>query len=74
MLSLCKVVIVLENKQMLQALGAFLVNATIYADALMQRGATTPVTLKVLDSVVAVSCDVLARTTDEVGSEWNLRE
>ena len=29
---------------------------------------------KVLDSVVAVSCDVLARTTDEVGSEWNLRE
>ena len=33
MLSLCKVVIVLENKQMLQALGAFLVNATIYADA-----------------------------------------
>ena len=51
MLSLCKVVIVLENKQMLQALGAFLVNATIYADALMQRGATTPATLKVLDSV-----------------------
>lgn len=74
MLSLCKVVIVLENKQMLQALGAFLVNATIYADSLMQRGATTPATLKVLDSVVAVSCDVLARTTDEVGSEWNLRE
>lgn len=66
MLSLSKVVVVLENKQMYQALAAFLLNATVYVDSLMQRGATTPATLKVFDSVVAVSCDMLQRSSDEV--------
>ena len=65
MLSLSKVVIILENKQMYQALAALL-NATVFVDSLMQRGAATPAILKVFDSVVAVSCDMLLRSADEV--------
>ena len=66
MLSLSKVVIILENKQMYQALAAFLLNTTVFVDSLMQRGAATPAILKVFDSVVAVSCDMLLRSADEV--------
>ncbi|OAO14031.1 hypothetical protein AV274_4288 [Blastocystis sp. ATCC 50177/Nand II] len=65
-LSLSKVVIILENKQMYQALAAFLLNATVFVDSLMQRGAATPAILKVFDSVVAVSCDMLLRSADEM--------
>ena len=63
---MCKVVTILEDKQINQALSSFIFNASIYFTDLVKNKRTTNAVYSVFDNLVAVSCDLIARSLDEV--------
>lgn len=62
-------VTILEDKQINQALSSFIFNASIFFTALMKANRTTSAVMSVFDNLVAVSCDLLSRSVDEVSDE-----
>ena len=59
-------VTIVEDKQIYQALSSFLVNVSIYLSE--NRAIQVSERNRLLDTVVAVSCDLINRSVDEVGS------
>lgn len=60
---------ILEDKQINQALSSFIFNASIFFTELMKANRTTDAVMNVFDNLVAVSCDLLSRSVDEVSYE-----
>lgn len=60
---------ILEDKQINQALSSFIFNASIFFTELMKANRTTDAVMNVFDNLVAVSCDLLSRSVDEVNDE-----
>lgn len=60
---------ILEDKQINQALSSFIFNASIFFTELMKANRTTDAVMNVFDNLVAVSCDLLSRSVDEVSDE-----
>lgn len=60
---------ILEDKQINQALSSFIFNASVFFTELMKANRTTDAVMNVFDNLVAVSCDLLSRSVDEVSDE-----
>ena len=62
---LCKVVSMLQDRMISQAITSFLLNTSIFLDRLTDKD-LRDASLRTLDNVVAVGCDILNQCSDEV--------
>ena len=62
---LCKVVSMFQDRMIYQAMTSFLLNTSIFLDSLTDKD-LKDASLRTLDNVVAVGCDILNQCSDEV--------